>query len=144
MIDPENITNYNLTDEELEGTILFWVTAAGKNGRTAAKCLDKFLNIIEKPILSPFEAVWLKSYEDAIVFRLSDKYINIIDKHKCIPEIMRSCGIGCYNQKARTFVELACSDLNLRTCTAEDLEKIYGIGMKTSRCFILHSRKGAR
>jgi thermostable 8-oxoguanine DNA glycosylase len=30
------------------------------------------------------------------------------------------------------------------TCNAEELEKIYGIGMKTSRCFLIHSRKNAR
>jgi hypothetical protein len=144
MIDPENITNYNLTNEELEEHILFWVCAAGKNGRTAARCLDKFLGIVKGTNQSPFEALWLKGYEDATVFRLSSKYINIINKHKCIPEIMKSCGIGCFNQKARTFIELANSDLDLKACTAEDLEKIYGIGMKTSRCFILHSRKDAR
>jgi thermostable 8-oxoguanine DNA glycosylase len=32
-------------------------------------------------------------------------------------------------------------DLNLRTCTVDDLETIRGIGMKTSRLFVLHTRK---
>ena len=50
--------------------------------------------------------------------------------------------------KARSFLELSVAvgsdELDLRTCSADDLEKIHGIGMKTSRCFIIHSRPGAR
>jgi endonuclease III len=58
--------------------------------------------------------------------------------------LMKGSGIGCYNLKSRTFRELAHADLDLKTCTTDDLEKIPGIGMKTSRCFIIHSRQGAR
>jgi hypothetical protein len=54
---------------------------------------------------------------------------------------MKELGIGCYNHKARACLELAHSGLDLQTCPAEDLEKIHGIGMKTSRCFIMHSRE---
>jgi len=34
--------------------------------------------------------------------------------------------------------------LNLRTCSVKDLEQIKGIGRKTSRCYVMHSRKNAR
>ena len=126
MIDPDVITQYNLNEKELQEYILFWVCAAGKNGRTAAKCCDKFLNLIgANEIYLPFT-----------VIKGSHK--------KDLPNILKSCGIGCYTSKARTMWELAHSNLDLKTCKASDLEKIYGIGMKTSRCFILHSRKGAR
>lgn len=128
MIDPTNITNYNLTDEELEEHILFWVCAAGKNGTTAARSLDKLLSIIVYDGRSPFEA---------IRYICNCAGINI-------PLMMKDVGIGCYKHKSRTFYELAHSDLNLRTCAPEDFEKIYGIGRKTSRCFILHSRKDAQ
>lgn len=130
MIDPEKITNYRLTDTQLEEHILFWVCAAGKNGHTAAKSLDKLLKMVCGPYGTPM----------ASIFRAYSLY----DLSQC----MKACGIGCYNNKARTFKELSTEyltgRLNLRTCTAEDLEKIHGIGMKTSRCFILHSRYGAR
>lgn len=126
MIDPEKVTDYNKTDKELEEFILFWVCAAGKNGRTAARCLDKFLT--KQKAGSPFGAV-LKP--------------ETLDK---LPEVLKECGIGCYKSKARTFFELAIADLigklNLRTCTASDLEAIHGIGPKTARCFLLHSREG--
>ena len=126
MIDPDIITQYNLNEKELQEHILFWVCAAGKNGRTAAKCCDKFLNLIgANEIYLPFTVIQGLPRE-------------------ILPGLLKNCGIGCYNSKARTMWELAHSKLNLKTCTAEDLEEIYGIGMKTSRCFILHSRENAR
>lgn len=125
MVDPSNITNYDLTDEGLEEHILFWVCAAGKNGTTAARSLDKFMHNLRGIKGTPFQ-----------------KILRYMPPGK-LPRLMQMCGIGCYNNKSRTFYELATSGLNLRTCSAEDLEKIHGIGMKTSRCFIVHSRKDA-
>lgn len=121
MIDPNNITNYNLSNDELEEIILFWILAAGKKATTAARSLDQFL--LDKSI-SPFNFIKTKNLNE-------------------LPVLMKNCGIGCYNNKAVTFWSLANSNLDLRTCTAEDLESIKGIGMKTSRCFIIHSRKDA-
>jgi len=126
MINPEFITNYDLNEKELQEYILFWVCAAGKNGRTAAKCCDKFLNLIGvNDIYLPFTVIRGLPKES-------------------LPKILKSCGIGCYTSKARTMWELTHSNLDLKNCSAIDLEKIYGIGMKTSRCFILHSRENAR
>jgi len=129
MIDPSKITINNATDDELEELILFWVCAAGKNGRTAARCLDKFLKMISGPYGKPMNSV----FNFNSLYNLSDT--------------LRACGIGCYNSKAKSFLQLATEcisgRLNLRICTTDDLEKIHGIGMKTSRCFILHSRPGA-
>jgi thermostable 8-oxoguanine DNA glycosylase len=113
--------------------ILFWVCAAGKNGRTAARCLDSLLTDIGGT-KHPFKAIreywyWcMATPQDPIPFRFK----------------LKEHGIGCYSNKARTMVELAHSKLNLKTCTTDDLESIYGIGFKTARCFILHSRKDAR
>ncbi len=129
MIDPSNITNCNLTDSALEAHIFFWVTAAGKNGRTAARCLEALLGALTYNNRSPFTTI-KDVYESNIPHPLS--------------ECMRNFGIGCYNLKSKTFYDLATSGLDLRTCSTEDLEKIKGIGPKTARCFILHSRKGAR
>ncbi len=125
MIDPTNITNYNLTDHELEEHILFWVAAAGKTGVVAAHRLEIFLTMITYNNISPFEAIR-----------------KTIETHPTpLGMMLRTAGMGCHSHKSRTFTELAYSNLNLRTCSADDLEKIYGIGRKTSRCFILHSRK---
>jgi len=32
----------------------------------------------------------------------------------------------------------------LRTCSIDELESIFGIGRKTSRCFVMHSRRNAQ
>jgi hypothetical protein len=132
MINPEKVTNYDQTDRQLEEFILFWVCAAGKNGRTAARCLDKFLTDMSAFYLNntPFHTI-LK------IHALFD-----------LPQTLKHYGIGCYNSKAKTFYELAVAkhkgELNLRTCTPSDLESIHGIGPKTARCFILHSQKNAQ
>jgi hypothetical protein len=128
MINPEKVTKYNMTRPKLEEFILFWVCAAGKNGRTAAKCLDKLLSISNRK-RHPF------------------KYIRGILKRWGIMGLeseLLYAGIGCWQAKARTFKALAQSGLDLKTCTAEDLETIPGIGPKTARGFLLHSRPNQR
>lgn len=123
MLDPKSITNYTATDKQLEELILWWVLAAGKNGITAAKILDKFLTRAKYKYtnLSPFE----------LIKQMGD--------NELISSLLIA-GAGCYTIKARAFRELANSNLNLRTCSTDDLENIFGIGCKTSRCFIIHSR----
>ena len=129
MIDPEQVTHYNQTDKELEEFILFWVCAAGKNGKTAARCLDTLLRHMNAYEIGPFNAIKIWGYWEHPI------------TEEGWPELLRDCGIGCYKSKCMTMFQLATSDLNLRTCPASDLEEIYGIGPKTARCFIMHSRK---
>ena len=125
MIDPSKITNYDLTAPELEERLLWWVCAAGKNGTTASRLLDLLMNTLGGYTYNPFQAI-----------RMLPRDV--------LPLVLKTTGIGCYTHKARTMNELVRSNLDLKICTAEDLEQIYGIGMKTSRCFILHSRKEAQ
>jgi thermostable 8-oxoguanine DNA glycosylase len=128
MIDPVNITKFDNSKEQLEEVLLFWVLAAGKNAITASKCLENLLVDIHKKykleLYKPFDCL---------------RKLN----SKELPETLKFHGIGCYNNKAKTISQLINSDLDLFTCSAEDLENIFGIGMKTSRCFIIHSRKDA-
>ncbi len=135
MVDPSDITNYNLSKHQLQEVLLFWVLAAGKNGTVAARNLDKLMRISGGYVLGPFAA--LRFMVDR------DNYVN--SEHPMyFANILKRLGIGCYRHKARTISELVRSNLDLSTCKAEDLERIYGIGMKTSRCFIIHSRQNAR
>ena len=121
MIDPTKITNFNSTDDQLEEVLLFWVLVAGKTAAHIAKALDGLLGELDGN--TPFEKIrWAGS---------------------ALPDLLRWHGVGCYNLKAKALLDLVNSGLNLRTCTVEDLESIYGIGSKTARCFIIHSRPDA-
>ena len=132
MINPEKVTDYNKSDKELEEFILFWVCAAGKNGRTAARCLDGLLNDIGGHDIGPFNAIKIWGYYEHP------------ETLEAWPDILKRNGIGCYTIKAKTMFQLATSGLDLRTCSVTDLEAIYGIGPKTARCFLLHSRPNAQ
>lgn len=129
MIDPINITCFNSSVEKLEETILFWICAAGKNAITASRSLNNFLLEIHEIFnIQPFKPFYT---------------IRKIGLEK-LPHLLKKNGIGCYNNKAKSFWNIANSGLDLKNCSSEDLEALYGIGMKTSRCFIIHSRKDAK
>lgn len=128
MIDPTKITKFDCSTAELEELILFWVCAAGKNGLTAARCLDSLLTD------------WLGSVKCIKAAPTPFDIVRFIAHKTDLAEQMRKHGIGCYRAKAKTFKALAYSNLDLHTCTVEDLETIPGIGPKTARCFLIHSR----
>jgi hypothetical protein len=126
LVNPDNITRFDMSDSELELTLLFWVCAAGKKAKTAAANLDRMLSFGRESfgLDRPFSIV------------------SSFDVH--LAETMRRHGIGCYNNKSRTMLELAASGMDLRNCSVLDLEAIRGIGPKTARCFLIHSRRGVR
>lgn len=126
LVDPNNITDFELSDDGLELVMLFWICAAGKKAVTAAGNLSRMLRYGSDTSgkTKPF---------DIILFFGDD-----------LPDVMKKHGLGCYNNKSRTMLGLARSGLNLRSCSVSDLEKIKGIGPKTSRCFLIHSRKDVR
>jgi endonuclease III len=127
MIDPEKITDFNRNDYSLQEVFLFWICAAGKKAKVVSKSLSNLL--IEGHDLFGVDLLPF----DIVVFFNQD-----------LPEFLKKHGIGCYNNKARSMIEISKSNLNLRTCSVDDLEKIYGIGPKTSRCFIMHTRKDVK
>lgn len=125
MVDPDNITSYSRTPEELQEFILFCSVVAGKSAHQQNKKLERFLNLY--PLLrkdrSPFE------------------YINALIKYGLLRSSLEEVKMGQYTRLVKAFKILL--DINLTKCSPEDLEAIPGIGMKTSRFFIVHSRKNA-
>ena len=126
LVDPSDITKFDSSDYELQLALLFWICAAGKKASTAARNLDRLLSHGRERFSSeePFE----------IVRRFGDDLSGELKSH----------GIGCYNNKSKSMLDLASRKLNLRTCSVSDLESVRGIGNKTSRCFLLHTRREAR
>lgn len=120
MVDPSVMTNYDLDTKGLQEHMLFWILAAGKNGTTAARILNRILDEVVGNGM-PFNV--LKQYGgDDMSF------------------LLKMYGVGCYTHKARSIFELVRSGIDLKHCTIDQLEAIYGVGLKTSRCFLIHSR----
>lgn len=127
MIDPIRITDFDRSDAELEELLLFCIAAAGKNATTMSIRLEELL-LFGRSVSScttPFSV------------------IDMLAKRYNLANLMKGYGFGCYTLKSRGFIRAARSGINLRTCAPEDLEAIPGIGPKTSRFFILHSRRDA-
>jgi hypothetical protein len=132
MIDPINMTQYDLSKPDLEEVILFCCAVAGKNALTTAKALDKFLIGLR----ADCSTLWDTEGSPFVLLRCGWRHD--------LAQRIKSCGMGCFNHRARTFLALAHSGLDLKTCTVEELEKIPGIGPKTSRYFLLHTRRDVR
>lgn len=121
-IDPDNCTCFSLDEYGLELHILFWIFAAGKNGHTAAKCLRNILEEYNKKtnLDGPFE-----------IFRTIDN----------LPLELKRFGVGCFNNKSKTIKDLLSKNLDLANCSLDDLESVWGLGPKSVRCFLIHTRK---
>lgn len=126
LIDPNDITNFNCNKFELQLVLLFWICAAGKKASTSARLLENLM-LHGKKIFNkhePFEII--RSFGDQL------------------SGVLKSHGFGCFNNKAKSMLDLANKNLDLHRCTVEELESVRGIGPKTARCFLMHSRPNCR
>lgn len=119
VIDPKQITNYERSDNELQTFWLFCILVAGKNADTTSKVLTKIIHDLSDWD-NPFDGLKKIGYEG---------FKDILQKHKT----------GQYNRIAKAIYQSL--DIDLRTCSIEDLIKIHGVGPKTARFFLLHSRE---
>ena len=129
MITPTNITNYNRTQSELEEFLMFAILVAGKTAKTQAEKLDWFLKTARIIKVSPFK--WLRyliDYEDELL------------KASHLSERLKTYKLGQYNRIEKAFRGILQFEGRLDAVTLEELESIEGIGPKTARFFLLHSR----
>jgi len=130
VIDPTNITNFNRTDAELEEFALFAPAVAGKSAKVQAEKLDELLTNLEEMYgeHTPFDLV-LKAVTDATL----EDYMRDVKLGKY------SLLVPCY--RAMTLVNRSDSEHWLRSVSVEPLKKYPGIGNKTARFFVMHSRE---
>ena len=122
MIDPLHITKFDRSIAELEDLILNAIAFAGKNAVQQSLKMHALLSDEER--VSPFEKIrgWERS--------------------GTLMKKLQGSKIGKYSLLAKAYSSLALSGIDLRTCDVRELESFHGIGPKTARLFILHSRAG--
>lgn len=133
MIEPTNITNYNRTQAELEEFLMFAILVAGKTAKTQADKLNMFLWTARIIKVSPF--AWLKyliNFEDQML------------ECSTLVERLKHYKLGQYNRIEKAFRGILQFEGRLDTVSAQELETVDGIGPKTSRFFLLHSRPNLR
>ena len=128
LINPKKITNFNRTKADLELFAIFAVCVAGKKSQQTADKVNNHFRDTQTPTkqLTPFETI------ESLV------------KIKVFGAFLQMAKFGQYKRIYRALRDLAESGIDLKTCTVEDLEAIHGIGPKTSRFIIMHSRPKQR
>ena len=124
MINPAEVTNYNRTQSELEEFILFCINVAGKKSAIEAPKLEVFIerakNITKET--TPFNC------------------IKKLIKLGRLNEIMHWAKLSPYAQRRNSYVAVA-KIKDLQTVTLNRLLQVPGIGLKTARFFLSHSRE---
>jgi thermostable 8-oxoguanine DNA glycosylase len=116
-----------MDDWKLEEFLVFSIAVAGKTAKTIAPRTHSFLmEITNKGRFMPLLSI-----------RVCNEWGTDLG------EMLQDHGIGCYTLKAKSLVDIAERNPNLRTCSVADLEACYGIGPKTARFFVMHSRRDA-
>ncbi len=126
MIDPYNITNYNRTKNELEEFLLFCIVVAGKTAYIQSKKLEEFLKSINTRLMMPENISPIQSLKSA-------------DQHGILLQEIQKAKLGQYKKIYAAFKYLIENPIDLKMTWPYILEKVPGIGKKTSRFFLLHS-----
>ena len=132
-VDPQGVLVLSdASDEQLNEFLLFAVVVAGKSAATQKKKLEALL-----------ARIWRDNTgARSIMHALCSVSLAQLRHH------LEAVGMGQYNRLAPLIAALAYAivfqGLDLRTCTAEQLETFKGIGPKTARFFLLFTRKGYR
>lgn len=123
MVNPAQISNYGMTQEQLEEFLLFAIAVAGKNADTTARALERFLALGDD--VGPFQAI-----RNMGPLRLMHN--------------LKKSRIGMYGKLIRAFPSVATGLFDLKTVLPVQLERVHGIGPKTARFFVLHTQESAR
>ena len=121
--DPFNCTNFNRTDEELDNFFVFCVFVAGKRADMTAKKVNSMI----------------ENYPHRSALQIVREHIE--DSTHALDTLLRKYKFGKNDLYQKCFRKAV--NLDLRNCTVQDLEAVPGIGPKTARYFLIHSRANA-
>ena len=126
LIDPYKVTSFKRSKNELEEFLLFCIVVAGKTAYIQARKLDEFLESIK---------IRLMLSDDVNPFQI----LKSAEQHGILMEEILRAKIGQYKKIYAGFKYISEREYNLNKMTPELLECVPGVGMKTSRFFLLHS-----
>lgn len=134
MIDPRKVTDFGRTDDELEEFLLFAIVVAGKGAFQQATKLDQFLTMSQTHFASSCSPFGLIQHMT-------------LDKNNILVERLRAVKMGQYERISTAFrgvssffSEHVMGMHQLRGVDVQTLECVKGIGMKTARFFMMHTR----
>lgn len=119
MISPTSITNFDRSTRELQVFWLFSIFVAGKNSDIASRKLSQLTGLMPDE-MHPFDWFRVNSIRDAL----------------------EKCKVGQYNRIGKAIQQSL--DLDLKTATLSQLMEVHGVGPKTARFYLLHSRKDCK
>lgn len=121
-MDIDQDTRFNRNDAELQAFLLLSICVAGKTAFVQERKLRDFL----KPAID--------------IGREPFNWVRILDAADLLEKELRAIKMGQYRRILPAFRGVAQCDP--RTVTLDELEAVKGIGPKTSRFFLIHSRQG--
>jgi len=126
LIDPYNITNYCRNEYELELFLLFCIVVAGKTAYIQAEKLQSFLDSVNIRLMMPDNVAPFQTIRSA-------------EQHGILKQEIENAKLGQYRKIYAGFKYIAENKYDLKSVNTAQLESIPGVGMKTSRFFLLHS-----
>lgn len=116
MVDPTDVTDFDRSPAELQEFLMFGMCVAGKTAHIQARKLDEFLRLDVEPFL----------------------YVRLLGDD--LELALREVRMGKYSTLGPGFRQLSAWDPDLSSASAKALQKVTGIGPKTAKFFIMHSR----
>lgn len=120
MIDPTNVTKYDRTEAQLQEYWLFCMVVAGKTAVTQARLLDAFLTSLGGD--TPYQGIRQAIMDDDLL------------------DMLKLSRLGQYNRLAKAMEASLAFENKMDNVTVGELESIPGVGSKTARYYLLHTR----
>ena len=131
--DPKDLIRFDRNLGELQEFLIFSICVAGHAAVPIARGVESLLGGCRDMC-----GVW---------WTMPFDLIRTLPKLPCplsVADALRDSRIGKYNQRAGYLTAAANSDLDLFTCSVDDLDALPGIGPKTARFFVMCNRPDER
>lgn len=115
----------------LEYRLLYAIIVAGKSARFAEAAMSRLRDELHMRVGGNCSHSWFVAIRQACHQGL-------------LRSVLEAARVGNYRKTLRAFGYIAHSDINLRRCTPDELERCPGIGLKTSRFYLRWTGRRAR